>query len=78
MTGWLGYYARVAGDPVPVFQSNAPFRYTCMSEALADAPHLTFGEQGERQDMQRLGIVTRDDADGRALASSPSISLGSR
>lgn len=74
MTGWLGYYARIAGDPLPVFQTSEPYRYRYMppmSDDMANAPHLvvTYGAQSTRDGMRLLDVVTRDDADGRVLAS---------
>lgn len=76
LTGWLGYYGRMADDPLPVFQTNAPFRYTYrppMDEALRAAPHLIVqyaraGEQPEIPGARFLGLVTRDDAAGKQLA----------
>lgn len=77
LIGWLGYYQRIAGDPIPVFQTNTPYRYLYMppmDETLRRAPHLVLeptaaAEAPARDGARSLGIVTRDDADGRPLAS---------
>ena len=74
LNGWLGYYGRMVGDPLPVFQTAEPYRYTYMPPTppeLARAPHLlvrqsgasagTVGENG------LLGVVSRDDTDGTPL-----------
>ena len=43
LNGWLGYYGRIAHDPLPVFETSEPFRYQYMpppDPALMAAPHL--------------------------------------
>ncbi len=72
LNGWLGYYARIAGDPLPVFQTNQPFRYQYlppMDPALRAAPHLLVGPSGSKgpAGATPLGKVTRDYA-GEPLA----------
>jgi 4-amino-4-deoxy-L-arabinose transferase-like glycosyltransferase len=75
LNGWLGYYGRMAGDPLPVFQTAEPYRYTYMppmSDELARAPHLIVRQAGGPEapsptDPSALGTVSRDDADGTPL-----------
>ncbi len=77
LNGWLGYYGRMANDPLPVFQSNAAFRYRYMpplGEDLKRAPHLLFryaynDRQPKIDGARSLGLVTRDDENGRKIAS---------
>lgn len=75
MNGWLGYYGRMAGDPLPVFQTNAAYRYQYMpptDPALMAAPHLSvfYGpDLPPRDGMMPLEVVTRDANDGTVLQS---------
>jgi hypothetical protein len=67
LNGWLGYYAAIAHDPLPVFETSEPFRYEYlppMSAALQAAPHLwiTPGAGGGSANMTFLGTITRDYA----------------
>jgi 4-amino-4-deoxy-L-arabinose transferase-like glycosyltransferase len=67
LNGWLGYYAAIAHDPLPVFETAEPFRYEYlppMSAALQAAPHLwiTPGAGGGSANMTFLGTITRDYA----------------
>jgi 4-amino-4-deoxy-L-arabinose transferase-like glycosyltransferase len=70
LTGWLGYYGRIARDPLPVFETNAPFRYAYMppmDPGLAAAPHLLINPATPPADALDLGTITRDYA-GAPLA----------
>ncbi len=70
LNGWLGYYGRIAHDPLPVFQTSQPFRYEYMppmDPALAAAPHLLVDPAAPPPDAVDLGTITRDYA-GEALA----------
>ena len=72
LNGWLGYYARIAHDPLQVFQTNQPYRYQYMppmDASLRAAPHLLIGN-GAPNGAISLGAVTRDYA-GEPLASYP-------
>jgi hypothetical protein len=77
LNGWLGYYGRMANDPLPVFQANARFRYQYMppiSDALKAAPHLLFryayrNRIPQIEGAKALGLVTRDDETGKKIAS---------
>ncbi len=71
--GWLGYYGRIAHDPLPVLETSEPFRYDYMPKpdpALLAAPHLLFFPDGypAPAGAEPLGIVTRD-LGGTVLAS---------
>ena len=71
LNGWLGYYGRIAHDPLPVFQTGEPFRYLYMppmDPALRAAPHLFIGPGGGPAGAVPLGTVTRD-YDGKPVAS---------
>jgi len=70
LNGWLGYYGRIAHDPLPVVETNAPFRYQYMppmDEALAAAPHLSIDPATPPPGAIDLGTITRDYA-GAPLA----------
>jgi 4-amino-4-deoxy-L-arabinose transferase-like glycosyltransferase len=75
LNGWLGYYGRMAGDPLPVMQTAEPYRYTYMppmDASLAAAPHLIVRQAGGPEaasvtDPNSLGTVSRDDVDGTPL-----------
>lgn len=75
LNGWLGYYGRMAGDPLPVTQTAEPYRYTYMppmSDELAHAPHLIVVQASGpdapvRDGVTSLGTVSRDDVDGTPL-----------
>ncbi len=74
LNGWLGYYGRMAGDPLPVFQTAEPYRYTYMPPMppeLKAAPHLMVRESGPNPgsigENGLIGVVTRDDSDGTPL-----------
>ncbi len=65
LNGWLGYYARMAHDPLPVFETSEPFRYQYMPPAdpvLMAAPHLlvTPGTGAPPANATLLATVTRD------------------
>lgn len=65
LNGWLGYYAAIAHDPLPVFETAEPFRYEYlppMSDEMRAAPHLwiTPGPGGSASGMTFLGTITRD------------------
>lgn len=72
LTGGLGYYGRMASDPLPVFQTNQPFRYAYaprMPAELKSARHLLVrkGSRGDAPDgMTLLAVVSRADG-GRVL-----------
>jgi hypothetical protein len=74
LNGWLGYYAAIAHDPLPVYETAEPFRYEylpLMSAELKAAPHLWVnpGSGGSSSgNMTYLGTITRDYA-GEPLAS---------
>jgi hypothetical protein len=75
LEGWLAYYGKMAGDPLPVYDPDNAYRYKFMppmSDALKDAPHLIV--RYTRNDRMPplagaspLGIVTRDDDSGAPL-----------
>ena len=75
LEGWLGYYGKMANDPLPVHDSRNAYRYKFMppmSRALRAAPHLIVRyARGTRvpavDGATPLGIVTRDDDDGTPL-----------
>ena len=75
LNGWLGYYGRMAGDPLPVAQTAEPYRYTYMppmSDELAHARHLLVMQASgpdapAREGVTSLGTVSRDDVDGTPL-----------
>ena len=74
LNGWLGYYGRMANDPLPVVQTTQSYRYAYlppMDEALRRAPHLIVRNPGADptppKGARSLGIVTRD-YDGDKLA----------
>ena len=73
LNGWLGYYGRMAHDPLPVFQTSQPFRYAympAMDQTLRRAPHLLVRQGGDStppKGTTPLGSVTRDYA-GEHLA----------
>ena len=71
LNGWLGYYARIAHDPLPVFETSEPFRYQYMpphDPALMAAPHLLVapGTPPPPSNGTLLSTITRDDK-GEAL-----------
>ena len=71
LNGWLGYYGRIAGDPLPVVETNAPFRYQYMppmDPALAASPHLSIDPAPPPPGAVDLGTITRNEA-GAPLAS---------
>lgn len=77
LNGWLGYYGRMAGDPLPVWQTSQRYRYTYMppmDPALRKAAHLVLrqtslrGEAPPLKGATLLGKVTRDDENGKPLA----------
>jgi 4-amino-4-deoxy-L-arabinose transferase-like glycosyltransferase len=76
LNGLLGYYGRIAGDPLPVYQTSSPVRSQYrppMPPALAAAPHLFVatslgGEQPAIDGMTPLGAITRTYR-GEVLAS---------
>jgi hypothetical protein len=74
INGGLGYYTRMANDPLPVFHSVAPFRYRWapMPDELKDLPHLSIfnarSEQApDREGLTYLARVTRDSKAGEPL-----------
>lgn len=74
LNGWLGYYAAIAHDPLPVYETAEPFRYEYlppMSTALEAAPHLWInpgsGGSSSSADKIYLGTITRD-YEGEPLA----------
>jgi hypothetical protein len=77
LAGWLGYYGKVAGDPLPVAQTSEPFRYQYkppMTDELARAPHLLIryargGDIPQVPGAVPIGTITRQDKAGRTLAS---------
>lgn len=51
LNGELGYYGRMAHDPLPVFNTEQPYRYAYlppMDAALKAAPHLIVSADGQR------------------------------
>jgi hypothetical protein len=71
LNGWLGYYARIAHDPLPVFETSEPFRYQYMpprDPTLMAAPHLLVapGTPPPPPNGALLSTITRDDK-GEAL-----------
>ncbi len=75
LNGWLGYYGKMANDPLPVYDPGNSYRYKFMppmSKELKAAPHLIVRyASGERvpplEGATPLGIVTRDDDSGTPL-----------
>jgi len=66
LNGWLGYYGRIANDPLPVFETSEPFRYQYMpprDPALMAAPHLLVGAENTPAPPNGtlLSTITRDD-----------------
>lgn len=65
LNGWLGYYAAIAHDPLPVYETAEPFRYEYlppMSPEMRAAPHLwvTPGADAGSANATLLGTITRD------------------
>lgn len=77
MNGWLGYYGKMADDPLPVYDPGGNYRYKfmpAMSRELRRAPHLLVrytrnDRVPEIEGATPLGIVTRDDDAGTPLQS---------
>jgi 4-amino-4-deoxy-L-arabinose transferase-like glycosyltransferase len=77
LNGWLSYYGKMAGDPLPVHDPDNAYRYKFMppmSKDLRAAPHLIV--RYARRDRvppldgaTPLGLVTRDDDAGTPLQS---------
>jgi 4-amino-4-deoxy-L-arabinose transferase-like glycosyltransferase len=75
LEGWLAYYGRMAGDPLPVYDTGNAYRYKFMppmTDELKAAPHLVVRYTSKdslpaRDGMTALGIVTRDDDSGTPL-----------
>ena len=75
LEGWLGYYGKMANDPLPVYDPGNGYRYKFMppmSRELKKAPHLIVRyARGKRvpalEGAEPLGIVTRDDDSGMPL-----------
>ena len=66
LNGWLGYYGRIANDPLPVFETSEPFRYQYMpprDPGLMAAPHLLVGAESTPAPPNGtlLSTITRDD-----------------
>jgi len=66
LNGWLGYYGRIANDPLPVFETSEPFRYQYMpprDPGLMTAPHLLVGAENTAPPPNGtlLATITRDD-----------------
>jgi len=73
LNGLLGYYGKMANDPLPVFNTEQGYRYAYMppmDPAMKAAPHLLIDVGGSRvpHDAQRLTTITRDYG-GKALQS---------
>ncbi|MEO7223381.1 MAG: glycosyltransferase family 39 protein [Devosia sp.] len=77
LNSWLGYYGKMASDPLPVYDPGNTYRYKFMppiSDELKAAPHLIVRyARGKHvpslKDATPLGIVTRDDDSGAPLQS---------
>jgi 4-amino-4-deoxy-L-arabinose transferase-like glycosyltransferase len=75
LDGWLGYYGKMANDPLPVYDPGNAYRYKFMppmSDELKATPHLIVRyARGKRvpefAGATPLGTVTRDDASGAPL-----------
>jgi 4-amino-4-deoxy-L-arabinose transferase-like glycosyltransferase len=77
LEGWLAYYGKMANDPLPVYDPANAYRYKFMppmSDALKAAPHLLVRYTRLKrvppiEGAVPLGIVTRDDRDGKPVSS---------
>jgi 4-amino-4-deoxy-L-arabinose transferase-like glycosyltransferase len=77
LAGWLGYYGKVAADPLPVLQTSEPFRYqykTGIGGEPTRAPHLLVryargGDIPQIPGAVPIGTITRQDDAGKVLAS---------
>lgn len=77
LEGWLTYYGKMAHDPLPVYDPGNAYRYKFMppmNDALKAAPHLLvrytrLNRVPPIDGTVPLGIVTRDDNDGRPVSS---------
>lgn len=75
LEGWLAYYGKMAGDPLPVYDTAGAYRYKFMpplSDDLRTARHLVVryarnDDVPPRDGMTAIGIVTRDDDAGTPL-----------
>jgi 4-amino-4-deoxy-L-arabinose transferase-like glycosyltransferase len=77
LEGSLAYYGKMADDPLPVYDPGNAYRYRFMppmSNELRKSPHLLvrYTRRNRLPPIEGavpLGIVTRDDADGRPVSS---------
>jgi 4-amino-4-deoxy-L-arabinose transferase-like glycosyltransferase len=75
LAGAIGYYSQMAGDPLPVFQSNAAYRYAYrppFDAAMLAGPHLVMRYANGSTPPVIAGArfvaeVTRDDDSGTPL-----------
>jgi 4-amino-4-deoxy-L-arabinose transferase-like glycosyltransferase len=75
LTGWLAYYGKMVGDPLPIHDDDGSIRYRFMppiTDEMRAAPHLIVyhslsGRVPELAGARSLGLVTRDDEDGTPL-----------
>lgn len=75
LTGWLAYYGKMAGDPLPIHEDDGSVRYRFMpplTDEMRTAPHLIVyhsvgGRIPELAGARSLGLITRDDEDGTPL-----------
>ena len=77
LEGWLTYYGKMAHDPLPIYDPGNAYRYKFMppmNDALKASPHLLvrytrLNRVPPIDGTVPLGIVTRDDNDGRPVSS---------